>query len=46
VKFPAASGGEAAEGETIVVKFVDIDAAEFREFQEWKRVQDAGKTNK
>ena len=46
VKFPAASGGEAAEGETIVVKFVDIDAAEFREFQEWKRVQDAGKANK
>ena len=39
VRFQGAGGGAAAESETVVVSLHDINPDEFRQFQEWKRLQ-------
>jgi hypothetical protein len=38
-RFMAVGGGAAADEDEVVVNFGDIDAAEFRAFQEWRRQQ-------
>jgi hypothetical protein len=38
-RFMAAGGGAAAPDQSVVVNFGDIDADEFRAFQEWRRQQ-------